>query len=250
MTDQTISTIQYLKQGTLVDYQIVNANCRHLRVTIDEKQQSEFVDNFIAKFHSAIKMYVFSSEVSDKGVHHIHGHIEWKDDKIPKKQSFSDWFKKQKLSGKYYHQQLDKPPINNLLYVTKDLKILSYEANDHEFVEHLKEQTEKINEDKKASSRHKLLQLFKEHLIKTLKEREEKVYKMEDPMELREILRPWFVVQFIHETYTKLWDKPPHLASMKQTALYIMQKVTDDDKINISYQDTINTFYEKFMGLF
>lgn len=266
MTDQTYE-FSYLDSSTDSQEKIkmVIANCRHLRITANETDHLKIIQIFLNKFSKDILYYVFASEVSEKGVAHIHGHIEWKT--VPKKQTLSDYFKKQQLNGKYYHQQLDKPVINNLLYVTKDLKLIGYNFPD-DVIKKIKQQTQQINEDKKKSPRHKLLELFKEHLMEDYKQIVDgtyhnshitsqtiESYKEIDPVvmqnvQLREIKRPWYVVQFIHDTYVKLWDKPPHLSSMKQTALYIMQKITDDETVPISYQDAINNFYEKYIGLF
>lgn len=250
MTDQ-IYELSYTDSSTDTIHKCIIqvSNCRHIRITSDEKHHQDIITTFLNKYSNQIVYYVFASEISKEGVAHIHGHIEWKI--LPKKQTLSDYFKKQQLSGKYYHQQLDKPVINNLLYVTKDLKIIAHNFPE-EAIQKIKQQTLDINEDKKLSTRHKLLELFKTYIV-------EQYNSIINPLDgepqgltlqHRELQRPGVVVHFIHNTYVKSWDKPPHLSSMKQTALYIMQKVTDDESIPISYQDAITNFYEKYIGLF
>lgn len=231
MTDQTFQNIQI-------------EHCRHLRVTVADEQSRNFISQFLIKFKNDLQMFIISSEISKEGVHHLHGHLEWK--KIPKRQTLSDWFKKQQLSGKYYHQQLDKPPINNMLYCVKDLKILEHNITAAQLSE-LETRTIEINEDKKKSTRQKLLELFKKELV------EDHTIILTRPREVREkqindLVTAEYVLQFIHNTYTRVWDKPPHLSSMKQTCLYIMQKVTDDPTMPVGYGDVICRFYSKFMG--
>lgn len=131
----------------------------HLRITAPHDSSSETIINaFISKFKPLV--YIISREISKENVHHWHGHIEYKS--LPKKQTMSDFFKKNGLAGKYYHKNLTKDSLNNKLYVTKDLDIFLHNLTEDE-LEELLELTEEINEDKKKDPKLKLLDYFREN---------------------------------------------------------------------------------------
>jgi len=224
-------------------------NCRHLRVTIGRDASNLLINLFISKFD--LYQYVFSyEEVGDN--HHIHAHLEY--NTIPKKTTLSDFFKKQNLTGKYYHKALDKEPINNILYCLKELDIIVHNFPPASYDDFIL-QTKQINENKSKSSRVKLLDLFKVYITEevnkaTASSLDVVGVDMTSSQQIMELARPGTVVRFIHNVYVDEWDKAPHLSSMKATALYIMQKVTNDPTVPISYENAIQNFYDKFIGLF
>lgn len=132
-----------------------NFVCYHLRVTIARDDALKLIPQFIDKFKPA--RYIFSyEEVKQDGKvnKHIHGHLEYV--QSPSKSTMSDWFKKQNLSGKYYHKTLDKDPINNKLYVFKDLDILNHNLSEEE-QEELNDETDRINTEKNIPMKQQLL---------------------------------------------------------------------------------------------
>jgi len=129
----------------------------HFRLTIERAEALVFIQAFLHKWK--IDKYMFAYEEKDEN-HHIHGHIEWTE--IPTKQQLSVYMKKMGFAGKYYNDTLKKDPMNNLLYISKDLDLLDTNYED-EFVDKIVNQTEKINVDKSMDMRHKLLNLVKDN---------------------------------------------------------------------------------------
>lgn len=203
----------------------------HLRVTMEREEADKLLDKFVEKFKPIT--YVFSyEEVEDN--HHIHGHLEY--DSVPKRQTISDFFKRHNLSGCYYHKELDKDPINNLLYVLKDLDIIDHNLEDERY-NTLIEATKRINEDKKKQARHKLLEIIeadlKPYLLKEPKQKENET--MDQYEEYLEEHFKWSneapyislacIAKRIMNIYINDYDKEPPLAHMKGYVLYIATKI-------------------------
>ena len=202
----------------------------HLRVTSTwDSVKSGLITDFINKFGPSI--YVFSEEVSDKGVIHIHGHLEYTG-KPPASSTMSDLFKRYLLSGKYYHQPLKKDIKNNLLYVLKDLNIKSHNLSETEYDELITE-TVAINDDKKKNTRDKLFELYKIWFYIQRPKCEFKVTiitDLGDELTTDETELCYFgtylndvttIALFINDLYVNEWKKEPPLAHLNGYVLYI-----------------------------
>lgn len=204
----------------------------HLRITIEREEADKILNQYVNKFKPTT--YVFSyEEVEDN--HHIHGHLEY--EVIPKRQTISDFFKRHNLSGCYYHKEIDKDPINNLLYVLKDLDVIDHNLEEERY-NTLIEATKRINEDKKKQARHKLLEIIEADL-KPFFEREPKQKENETMDELEEYIEartqwatecPYMqlsdIADRIMTIYIDVYDKEPPLAHMRGYVLYIAQKIS------------------------
>lgn len=203
----------------------------HLRVTMEREEADKVLDKFVEKFKPIT--YVFSyEEVEDN--HHIHGHLEY--DAIPKRQTISDFFKRHNLSGCYYHKEIEKEPINNLLYVLKDLDIIDHNLEQERY-DTLIETTKRINDDKKKQARHKLLEIIEADL-KPFFEREPKQSEnetMDEYEKYMEAYQEWAstcpyltlsdIADRIMSIYIDDYDKEPPLAHMRGYVLYIAHKI-------------------------
>lgn len=196
----------------------------HLRITVKADQSEKVVKQFVERFKP--KLYIFSNEVSDQGVEHTHGHLEY-EKKVPPKSTLSDWFKKLNLAGKYYHKEIEKEAINNKLYVVKDLDILYHNLTDEQ-LEELTNKTEEINLDKKTDIKIKLINEVKQILpsfkkIRVLQDPEDKDFKIEEEyydIFLRDIS------QIIKNVYIDKYDKlPPTKSLMFQYCVFVAQKL-------------------------
>lgn len=200
----------------------------HLRVTSSwDLIQSGLINEFLNKFKPTT--YVFSEEVSDKGVIHVHGHLEYTL-KPPPSSTLSDFFKRYLLSGKYYHQPLKKDIKNNLLYVLKDLDIKLHNLPEILY-DSLIEETVAINDDKNRNTRDKLFELFKiwfennkeQFIIKTINEvtlTEEITYPLISYWDCT-ITDLECIALFINDLYVVEWKKEPPLAHLNAYVIYI-----------------------------
>lgn len=186
--------------------------CRHMRITISREDAPNIISAFVKKFKPIVYVFGYEDKPNNK---HIHGHLEFKSEEdIPKSSTRSDFFKKHKLSGKYYFKELDKEIKNNLLYVVKELDLLQNNLSEDE-VEELREMTDAINEDKKKDPKIKLLERIK---IKI---------KAGDM-----IIGSAQIAREIHNIYVDEWDKlsPPN-GLLQQYTLFIMQKLSKDKEV-------------------
>lgn len=195
----------------------------HLRVTIDRVRSISLIDLFIDKFKP--KMYIFAFE--EKGDNkHIHGHLEY--DCEPKKQTVSDFFKRQQLTGKYYHKNAVKEH-NNKLYVLKDLDLIKTSLTEEE-IQKLTDEIEDIKQDMKTDVRHKLREQIKQRFDKLRKEWDDFIgsdvyYNLED----KSITIPHYTYSWVRRSicdiYVNEWDKePPFGSRIQQYAMYIILK--------------------------
>jgi len=78
----------------------------HLRITSDKESGTLVVNAFIKKFKPLLYIFGYEEVTHDDGTlnKHLHGHIEYDSKLVPSKQNISDFFKKHKLAGKYYHK--------------------------------------------------------------------------------------------------------------------------------------------------
>lgn len=203
----------------------------HLRITMEREEADKILEAYVNKFKPIT--YVFSyEEVEDN--HHIHGHLEY--EVIPKRQTISDFFKRHNLSGCYYHKEIEKEPINNLLYVLKDLDVIDHNLEEERY-NTLIEATKRINEDKKKQARHKLLDIIeadlKPYLLREPKQKENETMDEYEKW-LEEHLKwsndcPYLslscIAQRIMKIYIHDYDKEPPLAHMRGYVLYIAEKI-------------------------
>lgn len=206
----------------------------HLRVTTEHSNKS-FVKSFITKFNP--KLYIFSKETSGDGVQHWHAHIEY--ETVPKKQTLSDFFKKENLSGKYYHKSVETTVDQNKLYVCKDLDIYKHSLTE-EALEELINKTEVINEDKKKDIKLKLIDAVRPQLL--LFNKQEPVFNEEGKqfdvitkctISLRDIAK------IIKDVYINVYDKlPPTKSLMFQYSVYVAQKLeVCEDEVSQIYDN-------------
>lgn len=189
-----------------------------VRITLEEKDVKKGFK--LAKLYNEkwnVINYLWSYELSDKDVPHLHGYVEMTNK--PAKASMSDWMKtvkyKKQGDSTYWHDN------------TKDfLKHNSYILKDGEYITNLDEDTinkilEKIDETKKSMNSkayHKLLQIL-EPKIRELEEEHRKYYKKEVEIQLAEIS------QMIMDVYINEWDKPVPFYKLKEYTLYVAQKL-------------------------
>lgn len=195
---------------------------KHLRVTLSADQSEKLAKEFVKKFQPVL--FIFSNEVSDKQVEHMHAHLEYEQE--PKKQTISDFFKKHKLSGLFYHDTLKEEPIKNKLYVCKDLDIIYHNLPEGQ-LEELEQMTYQINEDKKTDIKIKLMNEVKQLL--PLFKKMVKVYDTETDKQMEEekisiSLRD--VARIITDVYIDKYNKlPPTKSLMAQYCLYVAKKL-------------------------
>lgn len=194
----------------------------HLRVTIATGQHKEFVKDWQKQFAELIFRAVYASEISDKGVEHLHGHIIYKVEcGKPHKDAISYFMKKKGLSGgqKYNHDCLRKEPRNNELYVIKDCKIILWYRYEEEEQTELLNATQEINEDKAKDPKLKM--------IEVLKKKHKNLLKFTMNQLLEEIKR----------VYILDWDKFPP-PQCKALAEYITVKEVDEYTKNPKYKES------------
>lgn len=208
---------------------------KHLRVTCDKETANKIWPLFVKKFNPTV--YIFGFETKGDN-HHFHGHLEYEIE--PKKSTVCDWFKSQNLSGKYYHKELDKDPINNKLYVVKDLDILGHNLSDDE-LEYLKERTEEIDLDKSKDIKVKLYERIKKRLL---------TYDEFGHCDM--VPTSHGIAMAVTEIYVDEWDKlPPPFGLHQQYVLYLLKKLYSDKDLkdiegrDIMYQQ-IHNFHNKF----
>lgn len=201
---------------------------RHLRITGERKKIEKIIPIFLEKFKPIT--YVFSYE--EKGDnHHVHAHLEYEN--VPKKQTLSDFMSKNGFKEKYYHQKLDKEPLNNLLYVLKDLDIITHNLEEERY-KALIETTKRINEDKKKNARHKLYEIIR-------KKMQDYLDKKPNYEENKEAYEEWAdnppftylndIADYIIDIYVIQYDKEPPLSHLKGYVLYIFKMLINDEKI-------------------
>lgn len=189
-----------------------------VRITLEEKDVKKGFK--LAKLYNErwnVINYIWSYELSDKDIPHLHGYVEMKNK--PAKASMSDWMKtvkyKKQGDSTYWHDN------------TKDyLKHNSYILKDGEYITNLDTDTineilKKVDETQKnmnTKAYHKLLQLI-EPKIKLLDEENVKKYKTTREIKLAEIS------QMIIDIYTNEWNKPAPFFKIKEYAIYIAQKL-------------------------
>jgi len=199
----------------------------HLRVSITREEAQAFIPKFLDAFLPML--YVFAYEEKDSN-HHIHAHLEYNENKgVPKKQTLSDFFKKNNLQGKYYHKSVKKDDNSNLLYVTKDLDILKHNVAELAMDEILNK-TKAINKDKKLHARHKILEKVRAVQLKYLDELKQLAITADNEFPPENIPTPPFckmsdIAVFIMNLYIDEYDKEPPLAHMRGYVLYIATKL-------------------------
>lgn len=222
--------------------------CYHLRITAKWADiEKGLIRDFLTKFEP--DTYIFSEEVSQQDVIHIHGHLEYTI--VPSKSTLSDLFKRYKLSGLYYHKQLVKDRQNNLLYVCKDLNIKSHNLEQY-YLDEIISKTVEINEDKKKDTRHKLYELYHDWFKKNRPKCDYEVSSINDfgdeiiivEAEVTEygtfITELETIALFINDLYVNIWDKEPPLAHISGYVLYIATKM---NKLYKHYESTSQEYY-------
>lgn len=191
-----------------VDWELINdQTAYHLRVTCDREPGKKLMDEYIKKFKP--ETYIIGYEEVDKN-HHIHCHLVYST--VPSKQSISQWMKVREYSGKYYHQQVKTTNKQNIMYVVKDLDLISHNLPP-EHIKKIIELTEEVNENKKMSQRHKLLIEYDKYI---------------DTFTDDEFVKAKFTIasiaRWIMRYYISVYDKEPPLAHIKGYSLYIANK--------------------------
>lgn len=198
---------------------------KHLRITLSKETASKLIPLFIEKFKPDVYIFAYEEVGENK---HIHAHLEYKD-KEPSKSTLSDWFKKENLSGKYYCKTLDKEPINNKLYVVKDLDILNTNITEEE-LEELRQKTADIEEDKAKDIKVKLVERIKKKI-------------QADEMTISSS----GIAEAITDIYVDEWDKlPPPYGLQQQYTVYIMKKLMNDESIVIQERNYLREQYRNF----
>lgn len=195
---------------------------KHLRFTVSADKSEKIAKEFVSKFKPS--SYIFSNEISEQDVEHTHAHLEYEQE--PKKQTISDFFKKHKLSGLFYHKELEKDPMKNKLYVCKDLDIIYTNLSDEE-LEELEQMTIQINEDKKKDIKVKLIDEVKKLLplfIKKVKVYDSETDKQVEEEQLDIHLRD--IARIITDVYIDKYDKlAPPKSLMAQYCVYVARKL-------------------------
>lgn len=197
----------------------------HLRITCNRETSVKMADEFTKKF-SPVE-YAYSYEEKGDNLH-MHGHLCYYDNEVPKKQTLSDFFKKHNLIGLYYHKELTKEPQNNLLYVMKDLDIIKHNLA-LEYYEVLMKSTQRINEDKKKHARHKLLDIIKQEHLSFI---EKGPLQGTEPIDLQNYDDYYQAAPYRHlsditkrivNIYVQDYDKEPPLSHIRGYVLYIAE---------------------------
>lgn len=135
--------------------------------------------------------------------------------------------KTRQYNGKYYHQQVKTTNRQNMLYVVKELDLVTHNLSP-KMIAKLKELTDDINENKKMNQRHKLLIEYDTYLSK---------------MTSTEITSQLFTLpqlaRWIMNYYITVYDKEPPLAHLKGYTLYIASKC----KVRESYSYQLNNLF-------
>lgn len=177
----------------------------HLRVTIGEDKDKFTLTSFnlfLKKFKPV--MYIMAYEEVGETNKHIHAHIEYANE--PKRQTMSDFMKKEGYAGKYYHTKVKTTKEKNLLYCIKDMDILATSLTDEE-LEEWKSKTEKINDEKTKPMKQQLYEVCLDRFIAP-PHRVDLVTLIFDYMKERDYM-------------------PPTPSLMKQYIMYLTDKTTD-----------------------
>jgi len=195
----------------------------HLRITGERDKLKQLTEQYIAQYKPYA--YAFAYEEVDDN-HHIHGHLEY--NKVPTKQSISQWMKVKGYSGKYYHQLVKTTVEANLIYICKDLDILYHNIVPSR-MEHIMKKTKEINANKKLEQRHKLLMEYNKYIATyTIKDFQTTLFTLP-------ALARWIMYHYIN-TY----DKEPPLAHLKGYTIYIASKCDIKDK----YETKLNQLFD------
>jgi len=190
----------------------------HIRITsIDRIHALKIVNDFITKFMAKLIKYVFSHEISGSGQSHIHGHIQYKSDEVIPRSTLCDFFKALGLQGKYYHKIVQKEDELNILYVIKELDILTHNFSEEEFQTFL-ELTNTINENKKKNLKEKLIDHFLD--------------------------KPYINLNDIASEITRLyiddWNEFPPVHNTRKMTLYVAKKLGLCSK---QYNDVVESIF-------
>lgn len=229
----------------------MSENGYHLRVRATEqgkeKQQlADILDLYIEKYQPKVYIAGYEEVIEDgKSNKHMHVHIEYNGE-APKKQTISDFFKKHKLTGKYYHQQIKTTNEQNKLYITKDLDLIKYNVTEEE-INRITEATQVINKSKKQDARKKILEAYSKYII----EADQLIAKLDELQQSKvasDYCRFAHIAMFIHKLYVNEYDKEPPTYKMKGYILYVAEKVNQMKELQfISYD--IENYYYNFMGI-
>lgn len=224
----------------LVYYIQMSKNGYHFRFTAPKQKSLEIAQQLVKMW--APKVYIFGQEISKNGVEHCHAHLEFEQEP-PSKDQRSRQYKKVGLTGnaKAYFSQVETSDEQNKIYVCKDLDLLIHNLSDDE-LDRLIQIEEQINENKKLSSKDKLLEEVKICLPSFIKEVE---YDMEDlNMNWVKIKREEQLISFddiikiIRIVHIKKWKKlPPTKSLMFQYVIYIAEQLEIcETEIELAYK--------------
>lgn len=140
----------------------------HCRFSIKKENASQCVNAFIARFKPVSFVFAYENKGHNEGIElnpHVHSYLKY--DKAPTKQQLSEFFKKQPLNKKtagYYHKKQKETTEKNIIYVIKNECILENNFDDKIIKDYiLKSKT--VDEDKKLSSRDKLLNRWRQQSL-------------------------------------------------------------------------------------
>lgn len=161
-----------------------------------------------------ISDYIWSYELSDDEVPHLHGYVVMPTDYA--KSSMSDWMKKQTLLKKgknpYMHDPVDDI-LKYQMYILKDGDYITNLADD--YIQMLLKKVDDVQENMKLSGYKKLVALCKSKI--------DDAY-MKCPtikIELADI------AQMIVDIYENDWDKPVPFFKLKEYTLYVANKCNE-----------------------
>lgn len=177
----------------------------HLRITffpeenyveVNQPIAATMASNFGTKFDHLITKAVFGYEFINTAFgkiqnHHIHGHIEYKENITTQELDKIKYYLKTKHAHNYNHQPLKKEPRNNELYVTKDCRVVHKIRYTEEELKSISQENLEIEEDKKKDPKLKLIEIIKQKHGSILK------------LSMNRLLEE------IKEVYILKWDKMP-----------------------------------------
>lgn len=140
----------------------------HCRFSIMKNNASQCIDAFLGKFKPVSFCFAYENKGHEEGIElnpHVHAYLKY--EKAPTKQQLSEFFKKQPLDKKkaaYYHRKQNETTEQNIIYTIKNECIISNNL-DEKILNECKIKSKTIDEDKKLSSRDKILNRWKEQQI-------------------------------------------------------------------------------------
>jgi len=149
-----VTASERLKKKSSLYY--IMAFLKHLRVTINEDSAKTYAEYIVKTYKPAL--YLFATEVGERGGQHMHAHLEF--DKDVPKQTMSSFMNKNGFKGQYYFKAVKKTVEANLSYVGKEDNIILHNLSEDQFTE-LRSKIEEINEDKQKDIKLKLVEHFK-----------------------------------------------------------------------------------------